>query len=279
VNTSLPIIPLTRADVPPCRRMGRQCHALDVTLRIGSLEEGEESLDHEATWLMGHTERITFGTVWPEEGELYVEATLHVPCRFYRETAPGVAACAAHAFIGSPPRRPARLEQPRQLGRDSFAVVENMHLTRRTLIHPRRALRVLTAPVGVNPCEGAPCETSDHRRGAACCRDMQVEIMCTRKQVRLEKLVRSRKSPYLCKVGREGDFSIDVEMISACGYLESGGVACTLHGRKRADGRSAKPDLCFDWPPKNKGLHPGCVFGPKRRVRRPSSKPAKGLRR
>jgi hypothetical protein len=279
VNTSLPIIPLTRADVPPCRRMGRQCHALDVTLRIGSLEEGEESLDHEATWLMGHTERITFGTVWPEGGELYVEATLQVPCRFYRETAPGVAACAAHAFLGSPPRRPVRLEQPRQLGRDRFAVVENMHLARRTLMHPRRALRVLAAPGGVNPCEGAPCETSDHRRGAACCRDMQVEIMCTRKQVRLEKLVRSRKSPYLCKVGREGDFSIDVEMISACGYLEPGGVACTLHGRKRADGRSAKPDLCFDWPPKNKGLHPGCVFGPKRRARRPSSKPAKGLRR
>jgi hypothetical protein len=279
VTISLPIIPLTRADVPPCQRMGRQCHALDVTLRIGSIEEGEESLDHEATWLMGHTERIGFGTVWHDEGELYVEATLHVPCRFYRETAPGVAACAAHAFMGRPPRRPVRLEQPRQLGGDRFAIVERMDLTRRTLSHPRRALHVLVGAGSQNPCEGAPCETSDHRRGAACCRDMQVEIMCTRKQVRLEKLVRSRKSPYLCKVGREGDFSIEAEMISACGYLEPGGVACTLHGRKRADGRSAKPDLCFDWPPKNKGLHPGCVFGPRRRLKRASSKPAKGLRR
>ena len=258
--------------------MGRQCHALDVTLRLGSLEEGEESLDHEATWLMGHTERLQFGTMWRHAGELYVEATVHVPCRFYRETGPGAAACLAHAFIGAPPRRPMRVDQPRQLGGDRFAVVEHMRFGPRTLTHPPRALRVLGA--GPNPCEGAPCETSDHRRGAACCRDMQIEIMCTRKQARLEALVRARKSPYLCKVGREGEFSIEAELISACGYLEPGGVACTLHGRKRADGRSAKPDLCFDWPPKDKGLHPGCVFGPKRRrVKRASDNPAKGLRR
>ena len=52
--------------------------------------------------------------------------------------------------------------------------------------------------------------------------------MCTRRQKTLEALVRSRRSPYLCKVSREGDFSIDAEMISACGYLETDGVACTL---------------------------------------------------
>ena len=81
-------------------------------------------------------------------------------------------------------------------------------------------------------------------------------------QRRLEALVRSRRSPYLCKIEREGDFSIEAEMISACGYLGGDGVACTLHGRHRADGRTAKPDLCFEWPPKNQGLHPGCVFAP-----------------
>ena len=43
-------------------------------------------------------------------------------------------------------------------------------------------------------------------------------------------------------------------MISACGYLGDDGVACTLHGRKRADGRPAKPDLCIEWPPKNQGF-------------------------
>ena len=57
------------------------------------------------------------------------------------------------------------------------------------------------------------------------------------------------------------------EMISACGYLADDGVACSLHGRVRSDGRPAKPDLCSEWPPKDKGLHPGCVFAPKRRSR------------
>jgi hypothetical protein len=68
-------------------------------------------------------------------------------------------------------------------------------------------------------------------------------------------------------VVRAGDFSIDVEMISSCAYLADDGIACTLHGRVRSDGRPAKPDLCSEWPPKDQGLHPGCVFAPKRRAR------------
>jgi hypothetical protein len=132
---------------------------------------------------------------------------------------------------------------------------------------PAHALPVLETG---NPCAGAPCRTADNKRAAACCRDLQIEIMCTKTQRRLEALVRARKSPYLCKVERGGDFSIDAEMISACGYLEDDGVACSLHGRLREDGRPAKPDLCTEWPPKNRGLHPGCVFGPRRKRRRQS---------
>jgi hypothetical protein len=274
--TAQPLVPLLRGAprIPPCTALGRQCHALKVVLRIGSLEEGEESLDHEATWLLGHTERISFGELWHADGELYVDAILHVGCRFYRDEG-GVAACGAHGFRGAPPRAPRPAVQPRQLGGDRFNVVERMRLRPRTLTHPKRNLHVLVGGGSANPCEGAPCRTSDHRRGAACCRDLQVEIMCTKAETRLEALVRSRRSPYLCKVGREGEFSLEVEMISACTFLEHGGVACTLHGRHRADGRSAKPDLCFDWPPKGKGLHPGCVFGPKRRrARAPARKPA-----
>ena len=45
-------------------------------------------------------------------------------------------------------------------------------------------------------------------------------------------------------------------------------MACTLHGRHRADGRTAKPDLCFEWPPKDKGLHPGCVFQGRKRAKK-----------
>ena len=57
---------------PPCTAIGRQCSSLPVTLRIGSLEEGNTSLDHESTWLLGHTEQITFSELWEDEGDLYV---------------------------------------------------------------------------------------------------------------------------------------------------------------------------------------------------------------
>lgn len=122
---------------------------------------------------------------------------------------------------------------------------------------PSRSLPVLN---GDNPCASARCETSDHTRRAACCRDMELEIMCDLDQVRLESLVRHRQSPYLCKVERAGDYSLSVEVISACGYLGEDGIACTLHGRLRPDGRPAKPDLCSEWPDRKRDLHPGCVF-------------------
>ena len=252
---------------PPCRQLGSQCRALRVTLRVGSLEEGAASLDHEATWLLGHTEQITFGELWAGNGDLYVDAILHVPCRYLQEGQ--AAGCALYGVRGTAPRPPRRAEQPRRLGGQRFRVVDAKRMVTRMLPQtppPARALPVLDAG---NPCAAAPCRTADNKRAAACCRDLQVEIMCTKRERRLEALVRTRRSPYLCKVERGGDFSLDVEMISACGYLGDDGVACSLHGRVRADGRPAKPDLCTEWPPKNRGLHPGCVFGPRRRRRRP----------
>jgi hypothetical protein len=247
--------------VPPCRALGPQCRSLPVTLRIGPLEDGVASLDHESTWLIGHTQHITFSEIWEDEGELYVEAALHVPCRYLRREG-ALAHCSAHGFRGPSPRGAYQREQPRRMSRDRFLVVENRRAAVRTLRPPARSLPVLE---GQNPCALAPCRTADNSRGAACCRDLQIEIMCTRRQRRLEALVRSRRSPYLCKVERAGDFSIEVEMISACGFLDDDGIGCSLHGRLRADGRPAKPDLCSEWPPKNKGLHPGCVFAPRRR--------------
>jgi hypothetical protein len=225
-------------------------------LRVGELEEGPTSLDHEATWLLGHTERITFGDLWDDGGDLYADAVLHVPCR-YLAAENGHVRCRAHGFEGPTPRARAQPPQPRQLGGDRFRVVDGMRVTTRELQLPRRHLPVLD---GENPCATAACETADHTRGAACCRDLQIEIMCTRRQNRLEALVRARKSPYLCKVSRPGDFSLEAEIISACGYLGPNKTSCTLHGRERTDGRPAKPDLCSDWPPKGEGLHPGCVF-------------------
>ena len=256
--------------LPPCRRLGSQCRALAVTLRVGSLEEGSDSLDHEATWLLGHTRQISFGKLWEAEGDLYVDALLHVGCRHLRAERGG-ARCALYGYRGGLPRGPRRYEQPRRLGGDRFQIVEDCRPAARVLPLPeakpgRRSLPVLA---GENPCATAPCRTAEHTRGAACCRDLQVEIMCTRRERRLEALVRSRRSPYLCKVDRPGDFSLEVEMISACGYLADDGLACSLHGRRRSDGRPAKPDLCSEWPPKNKGLHPGCVFAPGARRARP----------
>ena len=228
-----------------------------MTLRVGSLEEGTDSLDHEATWLLGHTQHITFLELWEGDGDLYTEAILHVPCRFLGRDDSG-ATCKAYGYAGPlAPQR--RMSQVRQLGGDAFRFVERRKIVDRQLAKPP-APRELPVLEGANPCAAAPCRTADNRQGAACCRDLQVEIMCTKRQSWLESLVRSRRSPYLCKIERGGDYSLDVEMISACGYLEKGSVNCSLHGRKRRDGRTAKPDLCFEWPPKRQTLHPGCVF-------------------
>jgi hypothetical protein len=254
------------ATVPPCRSLGSQCRGVPVTLRVGSLEEGTHSLDHEATWLTGHTQNITFYELWEDEGELYVDAMLHVSCR-YLETQGKEARCRVHGFTGPNPRGPHQPEQPLQLSRDRFVLVESRRATVRRLPPPAvRALPVLSN--NGNPCALAACRTADNVRGAACCRDLQIEIMCTKRQHKLEALVRSRRSPYLCKVERAGDFSIEAEVISACGYLDEDGIGCTLHNRRRPDGRPAKPDLCSDWPPKKHTLHPGCVFA--RRGMRPA---------
>jgi len=240
---------------PPCTSLGRQCRYLDVTLRIGKLEDGPESLDHEATWLLGHTDRIDFGRLHVRKGELLVDARLHVPCKHFRE-GDGRARCLAHGFAGRAPSRPRRPDQPRQLGGNRFRLVDRRRLVARAAVDVKAGLPVL----GTNPCLGAPCRTADHTRGAACCRDLQVEIMCTREETRLEALVRARQSPYLCKTDRDEEDSIESEMISACGYLGEDGVACTLHGRRRDDGRPAKPDLCSTWPEGGDLFHPGCVF-------------------
>jgi len=235
---------------PPCKSLGGQCRYLDVTLRIGALEDGPESLDHEATWLLGHTDRVDFGRLHTRGGELLVDARLHVPCKHLRE-AGNKASCGVHGYRGAAPPRPRRPPQPRQLGGARFRLVDRRRLVTRPAVDVKAGLPVL----GTNPCLGAPCRTAEHTRAAACCRDLQIEIMCARNETRLEALVYARKSPYLCE-----DDSIESELISACGYLAEDGVGCSLHGRVREDGRPAKPDLCSTWPEGGDLMHPGCVF-------------------
>ena len=241
--------------------MGGQCSALSVVLRVSSQDDGPSSGDHEATWLLGHTERIEFGRFWRRAGELFTEAVIQVPCRYLDRQGDGPARCRAHGY--SKPLDPVgnRIPEPRRLGADRFRIVERGRPVTRTLPPPARRPRELPVYAGSNPCVGAPCRTADNRRGAACCRDLQVEIMCTARQVRLEALVRARKSPYLCKVERETPDSLNAEMISACSFLMEDGIRCALHGRHRPDGRPAKPDLCTQWPEGSDTIHPGCVFG------------------
>jgi hypothetical protein len=231
-----------------------------VTLRVTDLNDGWSSADDEATWLLGHTQRLSFGPLRRQDGHLYTDAQLGVPCRYLREDGDGVR-CGAHGFQGPAMAPPVAPEGVRRLAEDRFLIVDRGRLCEQTLPNETRpshgALPVLNTP---NPCSEAPCRTSDHVRGSACCRDICVEIVCATDDVELEALIRSRKAPYLCKVSRESPDSLEAELISSCGYLEPAQGACTLHGRTRPDGRAAKPNICRDWPEEGDRLHPGCIF-------------------
>ncbi|HRP08994.1 MAG TPA: hypothetical protein PLL69_10960, partial [Gemmatimonadales bacterium] len=133
-------------------------------MRVAVLE-GQE--DHDATWMMGHTERIEFGRTHIDDGYLWTEARVHVPCRHLVTGPDGRSECRAHGFKGrtNPPQRE---EQPRRLGGDRFRVVDGRRMVTRKLLHsppPRRALPVQHPPApDANPCATAPCRTADGKR-------------------------------------------------------------------------------------------------------------------
>jgi hypothetical protein len=231
--------------------------------------------------------------------ELLVEAVVHVACKFLDETAKGRtdestngrkgkrakrggngaegphgdqsgaagvvsgARCRAHGFEG---RIPAATQNGRPAvrnGPDRFTVMQGRTLHEVTL-HPPRRRRSLPVLEGPNPCATAPCRTADHTRGAACCRDLTLDVVAPLGTTeRLESLLRARRSPYVCKVRRSNETTLECEVISACNYLGDDGYSCVLHGRLRPDGRPAKPSICSDWPDpedEESTYHPGCVF-------------------
>jgi hypothetical protein len=249
---------------PPCKQLGRHCRELEVTVRISDLEDDGKTLqDAAATWLMGHTERITWGDPYVADGLLKVDATVHVACRYLEESAKG-ARCQAHGHRGRAPRS-SQPDEPAQLqfGDGRFSIVQ--HRLRRNLSLPFEEPPPRSLPVveSDNPCATADCRTADNKRGAACCRDLTLELDLPVRMKRLEALVRARKTPYVCRVKRDDDDTLDCEVISACGYLENGSVDCTLHGRLRSNGRPAKPSICSEWPEEldeDETGHPGCVL-------------------
>jgi len=234
-------------------------------LSIGNLDQDDSNArDAMGTWLLGHRQRISFQAPYRRGRQVVVDAVIQVPCR-YLEAAGEGERCRAHGFVGpvSNPRpaTPPPLQHP-----DGTLTVVHQEQPRRmalaTLPQPPRALPVLNP---TNPCAGVPCRTADHTRGAACCRDLTLEIMARADDARsghLEALLRARRSPYLCKTERVSEEIIECEVISACGYLEQDGISCALHHRIRPDGTPAKPDVCSAWPdlgPDDVG-HPGCVL-------------------
>ncbi len=249
---------------PPCSRLGRQCREITLTVRISDLDDdGLTMQDAAATWLTGHTARMTWGEPYVEGRMLLVKATIHVPCRYLQPNGAGVT-CGVHGFSGRTPRS----SQPKepmelQLGGTEFSII---HGTRRQVLQlPFEKPKPGALPViqDENPCLEASCRTADNTVGAACCRDLTLELEIPKRQKRVEALLRSRKSPFVCRIKREDEDTMECEVISACGYLsQDDGISCTLHGRERPNGKQAKPSLCYDWPEleEDEAGHPGCVF-------------------
>jgi hypothetical protein len=242
--------------------VGRQCRELDVTLRIADLGEDDARFhDEMGTWLLGHTERITFGTPFVEGGQLLVDATLHVGCR-YLTTTNGAAqvTCAAHGFSGALPASAAPARINPKLGQDRFRVMHERQMT--TLQLPERPAPARSLPTlePANPCAGAPCRTADGVQGGACCRDLVLDVVLPDVGEPAEALLHSRQAPFLSRVERESPEIVELEIISACGYLEEDGVGCALHDRLRPDGGAAKPQICYAWPDLDPGetTHHGC---------------------
>lgn len=283
-----------RRGIPACTGLGPHCRELAVTLSIADLEEDDAaSRDHLATWLLGHTERLTFGAPYVRGRRVLVDAVIHVACRYLEEATgdgrrsrprsangetpagqlseqaePKGARCRAHGFVGPwPPGSQPAIPASPQHADGTVTVVYRGRLRRRALevrAQPQRRLPVVERD---NPCRGAPCRTADHRRGAACCRDLTLEVLAPAHDPasdHLEALLLARRSPYLCKTGRVSHAIIECEVISACGYLAGDGITCVLHDRIRPDGKSAKPFVCSKWPdlgPDGVG-HPGCRLLP-----------------
>src|SRR5262249_29527086 len=149
-----------------------------------------------------------------------------------------------------------------QHGENQFTIFQDrrMRQVRLNAALPPRDSRALPVLTGENPCSGAPCRTADNRRGAACCRDLTLDVLLPADDIETEALLRARRSPYVCKVTRVDEEIVECEAISACGYLRAEDLSCSLHGLIRENGVAAKPSICSDWPSSEPDsvYHPGC---------------------
>lgn len=266
---------------PPCKSLGKYCREIKVTIRISDVESESRTVQEASvTWIAGHTERVTFKKPYVVGTELRADAIVHVPCRFLKtedgdpavrpdgspaaslQEAGARVVCQAHGYTGRLPRsRREPGERPvLRIDEGVFAIFYKGKKRELALKPKRKGRRALPVLESNNPCVGAPCLTSDNVRGAACCRDLQLELHLPKKSRRKEALLRARRAPYLCRVTRDDKKTVSCEIISACGYLADDGVHCVLHDRVLPNGKRAKPRLCYDWPelePDETG-HTGC---------------------
>lgn len=256
------------AVIPACTKLRRTCRELDVTIAISDLASdspGEQ--DAAATWELGHDQRVTFGTPYKRSGELRVDATIHVPCKYLKAAAASNgtenATCTAYGFTGPMPESTQPAERMTLLNSDGDCVLVHESVQQQIKINPKKVKKgALPVIQPDNPCQTAQCRTADNRIGAACCRDLKLELFLPKKRQNLELLLRTRRSPLVCKVKREDSDTVECEVISACGYLGADDRSCVLHDMVRPNGKSAKPQLCYDWPEleEDEAAHPGCVL-------------------
>ncbi len=259
---------------PQCTRLGRHCQELALTVRIADLQDDGPLLqDAAATWLLGHTERITFGKPHVKGDELVVDATVHVPCKYLEiddgegrrgtagdgeggrgqkngTSARPRARCAAHGFRGPLPRSTQTAPQDRPLFHRANNTFQLFYKRRQRVLElplKRAAQRALPVVQSDNPCLGAPCRTADNKQGAACCRDITLDVLLPESASRTEALLKARKSPYLCKVSRQDPDSLECEVITRCSYLDDD-LSCALHDRLLPNNQLAKPSICRIWP-------------------------------
>ena len=267
---------------PECKSLGKHCREVRLTIRISNITGESTTLqDASVTWITGHTERLTFGRAYRVADEIRVDATVHVPCKHLR-TPDGDPAirpdgtpvhdgrrpevrCEIHGFRGVVPRGSRSSSNNRtnvRLPDGRFAIYYKGKHRTMDLRLKRTARRALPVVQADNPCATAACYTGDNTRGAACCRDFDLELALPRTHVYHEALLRARTAPYVCKVKREDDDTMECEVISACGYLDDDGIHCILHDRTLPNGQRAKPSLCYEWPEleEDETGHGGCVL-------------------
>ena len=171
---------LANAATPPCRRPRPAGASAPVPEPAGHpagrrAGGGHRSLDHEATWLIGHTQHISFSSSGRTKGELYVDADAPRSLPLLQSEGSRAQCAAARLRRAQPTRARASRASP-----GSWAATGSWSWRTagsRAAWLPRpggfRCSPAATLRAG-------PCRTADNTAGAACCRDLQIEIMCTK---------------------------------------------------------------------------------------------------